>query len=934
MSSKASSQPSHGTKCTMRLDRTSLQQPLSRRLMPLAYVFVLIVGLILSVTWVALQAQVTMAGLLNGESSWSKSQKQAVIDLDQYAISGERGYLDGFRRNAAVLADYRSARDAIASGVFDHHDVEQALLRGGATPRAIPGMVFLLQHFSAAPYVRPSMQAWRSSDAAVDELGTVARELELAYAEGGLSVVELKRQRERIVALNNSIEPQSRLVSLGIANGVSRIGRIFFSTMSATVLLGLLLWFGMARRVLVRVRGTEERYRLLFDTAADAIVMVNESTGRILDVNRIASAWTGRSANELIGDRFVHLFAQSLYGQQPGRAAANLLLAADGTRRAVETQSSVASWGQTPVRQAIIRDMSDRITMEQERRVAAEALASIAEGVIIADAERKVISANAAQTELTGYSSEALKGKRLDDDRRLSDGKPLPNAIWQDVAAGRHWMGEVQTRRSDGSTYPEHLSLSAIRDTEGDVVYYVAVCTNIHEAKVSQRRLEHLARHDALTGLANRTEFERRCDEAIASAERERRAVAVLFIDLDAFKIVNDSYGHAVGDRLLVNVGERIRRQLSEGDVAGRIGGDEFTVMIPRLALREDAKVVVNRLLATLSEPFSLDDHEIVLSASIGVAAYPLDGGTAAALIANADAAMYAAKVEERNTSRLYMPMMHADARRRMQLATELRQALARDEFHLVFQPSVEMRTGRVVAVEALLRWQHPERGEVMPAEFIPVAESLGMIRSIDEWVMQATCAQIDAWDKAGVPPIRVAVNVSARWFGHPAFVDNVRRALQTRGVSATRLLLEITESAMLRLGEDTFRTMQTLHLLGIDVAIDDFGTGYSSMAYLKLPAVAYLKIDRSFITGLPDSSNDAAITEAMLAMSRSLGLTTIAEGIETEAQHEFLLRAGCVEGQGYLYSYPLPPNDICTLLCSNGPVSPAKLRLVPPRRS
>ncbi|MEO8998502.1 MAG: EAL domain-containing protein [Rhodanobacter sp.] len=690
----------------------------------------------------------------------------------------------------------------------------------------------------------------------------------------------------------------------------------------------------MARRILASVRGSEERYRLLFDSAADAIVMVDETSGRILDVNHTASVWTGRDADELIGDRFVHLFMQPISGQQTGRAATNALLGANGSKRPIETQSSLAHWGNQPVRQAIIRDISERVAMEQERRVAAEALAGIAEGVIIADAERRVISTNAAHVELTGFTSQALQGKRLDDNRRLPDGKPLAQSIWDSVAAGHNWLGEVQTTRSDGSSYPEHLSISTIRNADNQVVYYVAVFTDVHEAKASQRRLEHLARHDPLTGLVNRVEFERCCDEAIAMAERERLAAVVLFIDLDAFKIVNDSYSHAIGDRLLAKVGERIRRQLSDGDVAGRIGGDEFTVLIPRLGLREDARAVVNRLLATLSDPVLVDDYEIVLSASIGVAGYPLDGDNAATLIANADAAMYTAKTEERNTFRFYTPMMHADARRRLQLATELRQALTRNEFQLVFQPSVELRTGRIVAVEALLRWQHPERGEVLPGEFIPVAESLGLIRRIDEWVMQATCAQIQAWDLAGVPPIRVAVNVSARWFGHPAFVDGVSRALQSRQLSAQRLLLEITESAMLRLGDDTERTMRTLHALGIAVAIDDFGTGYSSMSYLKLPAVAYLKIDRSFVTGLPGNANDAAITEAMLAMSKSLGLTTIAEGIETEAQHDFLLSAGCIEGQGYLYSYPLQANEIQHLLCPNQPLVPARLRLVPPRRT
>jgi diguanylate cyclase (GGDEF)-like protein/PAS domain S-box-containing protein len=917
----------------MRIARTNLQRPLSRRLMPLAYALVAMVGLILALTWGALQVQITLAGFLNGESLWSKAQKQSVIDLEAYATSGNAENLADFRRHYVTLESDRWARDAIASGSFDHEKVAQAFSRGSVIPEAIPGMIFILQHFSSAPHMSEALQAWYSTDDSISELAGIAGELQKARAGGGLADTEITRQRSRIHTLSHYIEPRTNVFSLEIAHGAAWIGRILFGSVLSIACIAMLMWLSMARRILASVRGTEERYRLLFDSAADAIVMVDETSGRILDVNRMASVWTGRDTDELIGDRFVHLFMQSLSGQQSGRAATNTLLGANGSTRPVETQSSLANWGNQPVRQAIIRDISERVAMEQERQVAAEALAGIAEGVIIADAERRVISTNTAQFELTGFTSQALQGKRLDDNRRQLDGKPLPKSIWDSVASGRNWIGEVQTTRNDGSSYPEHLSISTIRNADNQVIYYVAVFTDIHEVKATQRRLEHLARHDPLTGLVNRAEFERYCAEAIAVAERERLAVVVLFIDLDAFKNVNDSYSHAVGDRLLAKVGERIRRQLSEFDVAGRIGGDEFTVLIPRLILREDARPIVNRLLATLSEPLLVDDYEIVLTASIGVAGYPLDGDNPAALIANADAAMYTAKTEERNAFRFYTPMMHADTRRRLQLATELRQALVRNEFHLVFQPSVELRTGRIVAVEALLRWQHPERGEVLPGEFIPVAEGLGMIRRIDEWVMQATCAQIQAWDLAGVPPIRVAVNISARWFGHPAFVEGVSRTLQSRQLSGQRLLLEITESAMLRLGDDIQRTMETLHMLGIDVAIDDFGTGYSSMAYLKLPAVAYLKIDRSFITGLPGDTNDAAITEAMLAMSKSLGLTTIAEGIETEAQHDFLLRAGCVEGQGYLYSYPLRADEIQHLLCPNQPLAPARLRLVPPGR-
>lgn len=924
---------SHDTSGMMSTTPTTLQRPLSRRLMPLAYALVALVGLILALTWGALQVQITLAGFLNGESLWSKAQKQSVIDLQVYAGSGSDADLADFRRHFAIVEADRWARDAIATGDYDRGAVKQAFMRGSVIPGAIPGMIFILDHFSSAPHISVALKEWYSTDDSLDELGVIARELQAAHTGGGLSDAERARQRDRIRRLNDFIEPRTDVFSLEIARGAVWVGRILFVSIFSIVCGALVLWLGMARRILASVRGSEERYRLLFDSAADGIVMIDETTGRILDVNRTAAAWTGRSIAELVGDRFVHLFKQSMAGQQEGRAATNQLLGKGRPARPVETQTSLASWGQQPVRQAIIRDISERVAMERERQVAAEALASIAEGVVIADADRRVVSANAAHVELTGYTAGDLRGRRLDDSRCLPDGKPLPQSIWEVVAAGHNWVGEVLSTRRDGSTYPEHLSISAIRDAEGQVIHYVAVFTDIHEAKADQRRLEHMARHDLLTGLVNRSEFERHCAQAIAVAERERLAIVVLFIDLDAFKIVNDSYSHAIGDLLLVKVAERIRRQLSDGDVAGRIGGDEFTVLIPRLILREDARSIVNRLLVSLSEPLLVDDYEIVLSASIGVAGYPLDGDSAATLIANADAAMYAAKTEERNAYRFYTPMMHADTRRRLQLATELRQALVRNEFHLVFQPSVELGTGRIVAVEALLRWRHPERGEVMPGEFIPVAESLGLIRRIDEWVMQETCAQIQAWDLAGVPPIRVAVNISARWFGHPAFVDGVSRALQSRQLSASRLLLEITESAMLRLGDEIERTMQTLNTLGVEVAIDDFGTGYSSMAYLKLPAVTYLKIDRSFVTGLPGDANDAAITQAMLAMAKSLGLITIAEGIETEGQHDFLLRSGCIEGQGYLYSYPLNPEEIQHLLCPNQPPMSGRLKLVPPKR-
>lgn len=914
----------------MRGSPLALQRALSRRLAPLAYALAAVVGMLVALTWLALSAQVSAAGILNGESVWSKAQKQAIIDLDAYAESGDAVRYAHFEREWSLLQSDRWFRDAMLQPVYDKQKAEEAYARGDMMPAARVGIFFAIRNLAWAPHVKQALTDWRATDAPLDELEKIAHSLQAAYASGVPSVAEIARLRNQIHEINETVSPLSANFSLEIAQGAEWLASVLFMTVSGAAALACLLWLWMARRALAGIRGSEERYRLLFDSAADAIVMVDEDSGRILDANRTTAAWTGLESHALLGERYADLFENRVV--RDGLPSHGDLRDTNGKTRPVETQSSTAVWGDKTVRQAIIRDITDRVESERARRVASEALASIVEGVIIADADRRVISVNAAATQITGCTADSLIGTRFDDARTLADGGPLPESIWDEIAATHYWYGEVQSRHHDGSMYSEQLNISTIRDADNRVQHYVAVFSDISVAKADRRRLEHLATHDALTGLVNRAEFQRQCGIAIESAARDRTCVVVMFIDLDAFKFVNDSYSHAVGDSLLMQVAERIQQQLGEREVIGRIGGDEFTVLLTGQMLREDAAAPASRLLAALSEPFQVEGYEVALSASIGIAGYPLDGNDAQTLMANADAAMYAAKSEERNAWRFYAPMMQADTRQRMLLATELRQALANDEFHLVYQPSVELRTGRIVAVEALLRWQHPERGEVLPGEFIPIAESIGLIHRIDEWVMHAVCRQIRAWDGAAMPSIRVALNVSARWLSHPGFVESIRRDLHLNNIEPSRIALEITEGAMLRLGDDTERTMRALHALGIAVAIDDFGTGYASMAYLKLPAVAFLKIDRSFITGLPHDANDAAITSAMLAMADSLGLSTIAEGLENEAQHEFLLHAGCTEGQGYLYSYPLPPAALERMLKPKQ-AGGAKLRLVPRHR-
>ena len=909
--------------------------------MPLAYALGFTIVLIMAMTWGVLQVQVTLAGFLNSESVWSKAQKQAVIDLDAYAVSGSPIDLARFRNNYDLLEADRWGRDAIASGHFDKEALDQVFIRGNIMPAAKPGMIFMMRYFTGAPHMHGALEAWRSTDASIAELSRIADELSEGYASGGVSAADIARQRARIHVLNDYMGPRTDLFSLEMVQGAVWVGHALFWCVAITFGIAALLWMRMARRILESIRGSEERYRLLFDSAGDGIIMVDQDSGLILDANRRAEEWTGLDGSHLLGKDFSTLFADDPLGVEftapdspSGRdVAMNALLDAGGGVRPVETRSSTVRWGGVQVSQAIMRDVSERVAMERERRVAAKALGSIAEGVIIADADRRVLTVNAAHVEITGFTAAALQGQRFDETRCLPDERPLPKGIWTSIEQGGNWRGEVKSRRRDGSSYPELLSISAIRDAAGSVQHYVAVFTNITTTKADQRRLEHMATHDPLTGLVNRAEFERRAAGAIGRAARDRTLMAVMFIDLDSFKIVNDSYSHAIGDRLLVKVAERISAELDTGDDAGRIGGDEFTVLCTGLSSREEVGALAERVLLALAAPIAVDDHDVVLSASIGIASYPLDGEDSATLIANADAAMYLAKSEERNTYRFYSPIMQADARNRMRLASELRHAVARNEFQLVYQPSLDMRSGRIVAAEALLRWQHPSRGLVMPDAFIPMAESMGLIRRIDEWVVQAACAQIKRWDEAKMPAVRIAVNVSASWFGHPAFVRGLQAAVREHGVNPQRLLLEITESAILRLGEGTQRTMEALHALGVGVAIDDFGTGYSSLSYLKLPAVVCLKIDRTFVNGVPDSPNDVAIIEAILAMSRSLGLYTIAEGIENEAQHEFLLRLGCEEGQGFLYARPLAPDDFARMV-GTPPVdtSRGRLKLVPPR--
>jgi len=431
----------------------------------------------------------------------------------------------------------------------------------------------------------------------------------------------------------------------------------------------------------------------------------------------------------------------------------------------------------------------------------------------------------------------------------------------------------------------------------------------------AEETINHLAYYDALTGLPNRALFNDRLAMALVQAQRHQRKLAVLFLDLDRFKTINDTLGHAMGDRLLQGVAQRLTSCVREGDTVARLGGDEFMLLLPGIEHVEDVAKIVQRVLEVLKPSFNFDGQEFHITSSIGIALYPNDSEDAEALLKNADTALHRAKEQGRNNYQFYIPSMNATSFERLILENNLRRALERKEFVLYYQPQVSLLTKRIVGMEALLRWQHPELGLVPPRKFIPLAEETGLIGSLGEWVLQTACAQNKAWQEVGFPPLRVAVNLSAHLFRQQGLVETVARVLKETRLNPHYLELEVTEGTLMENAEATVSTLRKLKEMGVHLSIDDFGTGYSSLSYLRRFPIDTLKIDQSFVWDISSDPDDATIARLIIAMAHSLKLKVVAEGVETEEQLSFLRFHQCDELQGYLFSKPVPAEAFTQLL-------------------
>jgi diguanylate cyclase (GGDEF)-like protein/PAS domain S-box-containing protein len=552
------------------------------------------------------------------------------------------------------------------------------------------------------------------------------------------------------------------------------------------------------------------------------------------------------------------------------------------------------------------RDITERRRAEEQVRVAASALESTAEGVMICDAERRIVSVNKAFTQITGYVPQEVLGLRPGFMRSAKQGDEFYEQIWRQIAETGRWQGEVWRRRKNGETYPEWRSVSTLKDETGTTTHHVMVFTDVSRFKQDEARLEFLAHHDALTGLPNRALFRDRCQEAVLRARRRETRLGLMFIDLDHFKQINDSLGHDVGDLLLQSVTERLRECIRESDTVARLGGDEFTILLDELQESQDAAPIAEKLLAAIARPFAVGGHELFISASVGISFYPSDGDDVQTLLKNADAAMYRAKALGRNTYQFFAAEMNTEVSERLKLTNSLRLALERNEFLLEYQPIVDLASGKINALEALLRWNHPELGVVPPNRFISLAEDSGLIVPIGEWVLGKACAQMKAWQTTGIAPRRIAVNLSVRQFKQRDLAQRIQAILQETGLASHFLELEITESMVMEDPAATERVLDRLHDMGIQLAVDDFGTGYSSLSYLKQFPIDFLKIDRSFVQDIPNDRDDVAIARAIIALARALELRVIAEGVETEEQRAFLEAEGCEEAQGYLLGRPI----------------------------
>ncbi len=677
------------------------------------------------------------------------------------------------------------------------------------------------------------------------------------------------------------------------------------------------------------LRESEGRLHAIVDNVVDGVITINE--GRIVQsFNLAAERIFGYSSDEVIGKNVKMLMPEPYHSQHDGYVGNYLRTGKakvigigrevvgrrkDGSTFPLDLAVSEVRLGEERLFTGIIRDITERKQAEEQIRKLSHAVEQSPSVVMIVGTDGNVQYVNPKFTQITGYVPEEIIGQ---NPRMMQSGEKSPEEykeLWDAITSGKEWRGEFHNKKKNGELYWEAASISPVKDAKGVTTHYIKVSEDVTKRKRAEEKIKYMAYHDALTGLSNRKHFMERLDQGLVHARRTGRMLAVIFLDLDRFKTINDTLGHDMGDLLLQSTAGRLKNCVRKEDTVARQGGDEFTLLIAEVSHVKDAVGIADKILESIKQPYMLEGHELFITTSIGVAFFPDDGEDAETLLKNADVAMYRAKDEGRNGYQLYTPAMQANALEKLELENSLRRAMERNELTVYYQPQVSLKTGEIVGVEALARWRHNEKGMLPAMEFIPLAEDIGLIVPIGEWVLRTACEQNRAWQGAGLPPIRMAVNLSVLMFQQKGLVDVVNGVLKETGLAPEFLELEVTETVLMKDFAAAATTLITLKDMGVHVAIDDFGTGYSSLSYLKRLSVDRLKIDGSFVRDLTIHPDDDAIVTATVAMAHSLKLSALAEGVETRPQLEFLRSVQCDDMQGNLFSKPLPPEEFEGLL-------------------
>jgi diguanylate cyclase (GGDEF)-like protein/PAS domain S-box-containing protein len=675
------------------------------------------------------------------------------------------------------------------------------------------------------------------------------------------------------------------------------------------------------------LRENETKYRLLFETAGDGIFL--QDVNGFIDCNEKGASMYGLSRAEVLGRSPADLAPEK---QPNGRLSAEIAdekiiavlngepqqfdwrtLRSDGVLFDVEITLNRIELGGSVYLQAVVRDITERKLAEENLRITASVFDNSQEAIMINDANNNIIDVNQAFTRITGYSREEVLGR---NPKLLSSGrqdKAFYVVMWQSLTRDKIWRGEVWNRRKSGEVYAQQLSISAICDNDGDTVLrYVAVFSDISHIKKHEKQLEHIAYYDPLTRLPNRVLLADRLHQAMTQSQRSGQQLAVVFLDLDGFKNINDNYGHEVGDQLLIAVADRMKQALREGDTIARMGGDEFVAVLLDLEDAEASVPMLTRLLAATAQAVHIGDRLLQVSASLGVTFYPqAEDMDADQLLRQADQAMYQAKLTGKNRYHVFDAALNSNIRSHNKSLNRIRLALTEREFILYYQPKVNMRTGTVIGAEALIRWQHPTKGLLLPSVFLPVIEDHPLAIDIGEWVIDTALAQIELWHAAGLN-IPVSVNVGARQLQQPDFVERLRTLLAAHpNIRSGDLEMEILETSALNNIADVSYVIETCRKMGINFALDDFGTGYSSLTYLRRLPVTTLKIDQSFVHDMLDNPDDLAIIEGVISLARTFHRKVIAEGVETVEHGTMLLQLGCELAQGYGIGQPMPASHL-----------------------